>query len=97
MRPLLLILLLFPIYIFGQDNVSDLPFYFSAGAQVRVTPIYLKKVPDYNITSERNVLEQPDEYLSGTVCFHYSIEKNWSTRFRQNFLIPFVMEHFTGL
>jgi hypothetical protein len=85
MRPLLFILLLFPIYIFGQDTESDLPFYFSAGAQMRVTPIYLKKVPDYIITSETNVHEQPDEYLSGTVCFHYSIEKKLVNSFSVKF------------
>ncbi len=85
MRLQLLVLLLSPIFIFGQDTVSDLPFYFSAGAQMRVTPIYLKKVPDYNITSETNVQEQPDEYLSGTVCFHYSIEKKLVNSFSAKF------------
>lgn len=60
------------------QNTEDekLPFHFTIGTQIRVTPIYLKRIPDFFIgLPARNVWEQPDMHLSGTFAFVYSIEK----------------------
>lgn len=49
---------------YGQSEYSEKLFTLSIGLKTRITPIYLKKIPDLISTPNRNVQEQPDTHLS---------------------------------
>jgi hypothetical protein len=73
--------------VFCQDeNQNNKLLQLRIGAEARVTPIYFKKIPDLITTPDRNILEQPDMFLSGP-AFYYSLEKFllncWSISFSQ--------------
>jgi len=63
------------------------------GAEVRVTPIYFKPPPNFIITSDRNILPQEGDHLSG-LAFIYSLEKDfsesWSVSFTQQIRYDFL-------
>lgn len=86
MRYLIIILLQF-LYLFGicQTSEETQPkFAISIGAQTRITPIYLKRLPDLIIVSDRNTFEQPDQYLSGPSLV-YKIERSLNEKFSVSF------------
>lgn len=64
--------------LFSQDdNQNTRSFQFCIGFETRVTPVYLKRIPDVIGTPDQNILEEPDAYLSGP-AFFYSLEKFFS-------------------
>lgn len=88
MKPYLILLLLLsflPGIIFAQDfNTEDAKFNFYIGIQTRVTPIYLKHVPDFITVQDRNIWEEPDKHLSGPSLI-YKIGKQISSSYNVGF------------
>ena len=86
MKYLIIILFQF-LYLHGLSQTSEDKhgiFNFNIGVQTRITPIYLKHVPDFITFSDRNTFEQPDQYLSGP-SLSYKIERPINDKFSVSF------------
>src|SRR5687768_1355393 len=66
--------------LYSQEDRAVNPFKFYLGAQTRVTPIHVNKIPDYIIVPDRNVLEQPHKHLSGPSLV-YSLARDIQNNF----------------
>lgn len=88
----LFILLFGALSVYSQTNENK-TFHFRAGAELRVTPIYLQRIPNVVVTPDRNILPQEGDHLGG-LSFIYSIEKeiseSWSTSFTQQIRYDFL-------
>ncbi len=76
----------------SQDNTNK-SFTFQVGLDLRVTPIYLQRVPDVVITPDRNNLPQEGLHLSGlafTYCIEKEISEDWSAGFTQQIRYDFL-------
>lgn len=77
-RPLTFFFLLCAICSFGQQK-NNKTWHFSAGAELRVTPILLESLDPNKAYPPNNIWPHEDQYLSGP-AFVYSLEKTISRR-----------------
>lgn len=68
----------------AQENKGNTVFYL--GAKTRITPIYLKRLPDHIFTPRVSDLEQPDKHVSGPgieIIEAYTFARNYKIAFHQ--------------
>lgn len=83
---LLIILLTLSFQAFGQELEKKPSVSILIGAKTRVTPIYLKRIPDAIYVGSIDILQQPDKHLSGPgihISEKYMKGIRWSLAFHQ--------------
>ena len=89
----LLFLLILSFQAFGQELEEKPSVSILIGAKTRVTPIYLKRVPDAIFVGSIDILQQPDKHLSGPgihISEKYMKGIRWSLAFHQTIRYDFI-------
>ena len=87
------ILLILSLRAFNQDLENKRSLSILVGAKTRVTPIYLKRVPDLIHSGNIDILEQPDKHLSGPgvhITEKYEKGTTWSFALHQTIRYDYI-------
>ena len=91
-----IILLIICVQLFAQKYVGEKgSLSILAGAKTRITPIYLKKIPDVLYSGNTHVLQQPDKHLSGPgihITEKYKNTPSWSFALHQTIRYDYIYQ-----